>query len=80
MPAYEVMNEEGPISMMSPESITLQVGENTLEMSEAGITLSVGENVVEITPAGVTINGVMVEITGEATTTISSAAVMISEG
>ncbi len=61
----------GSISHTAGQSITLQVGGNTLEVSTSGITLTVGGNSIQMTESGVTINGIQVNITGSASTGVT---------
>jgi type VI secretion system secreted protein VgrG len=61
----------GTISHTAGQSITLQVGANTLVVSTSGITLTVGGNSVQLTESGVTINGIQVNITGSASTGVT---------
>ncbi|GLR65667.1 type VI secretion protein [Acidocella aquatica] len=61
----------GSISHTAGQSITLQVGGNTLVINTSGITLTVGANSVQLSESGVTINGIQVNITGQASTGVT---------
>jgi type VI secretion system secreted protein VgrG len=61
----------GSISHTAGQSITLQVGANTLVINTSGITLTVGGNSVALSESGVTINGIQVNITGSASTGVT---------
>ena len=61
----------GSISHTAGQSITLQVGGNTLVVNTSGITLTVGANSVQLSESGVTINGIQVNITGQASTGVT---------
>ena len=68
--------EENSITL-NPAEIALAAGLSSINMTPEGITLSCGPCSIAITPEGITISGPTVTLSGDATVSISSAAVSI---
>lgn len=64
MPDYTISNTEGGIIISSTTSITLQVGDNVLTISDEGIV----------------VNGTTIALTGDAEVSVTTAAMTIEEG
>lgn len=64
MPDYTISNDEGAILITSTTSITLQVGDNVLTISDEGIT----------------VNGTTITLSGDAEVSVETASMSITEG
>jgi hypothetical protein len=70
---------ESSITIDPEQGITLQVAESSISITPEGITLSCGAASIEMTPAGLVLSAPTITVSGEAETTISTAALAITE-
>lgn len=68
----------GTITHSAGQSITLKVGTNSIVIDTSSITLTVGASTVKLTAAEVDVNGIQVNVTGQAQTAVKGAIVQIS--
>jgi type VI secretion system secreted protein VgrG len=70
---------ESSITIDPEAGITLSVAESSISITPEGITLSCGAASIEMTPAGLVLNAPTITVSGDAETTISTAALAITE-
>jgi type VI secretion system secreted protein VgrG len=69
---------QGAISITAGQSITLQVGENSIVIDTSGITMTVGGSSVSMTASSISMSSAEVSVSGETTTSVSAPSTSVS--